>query len=39
MALRCPHCDKGILFEEMTEWTNKERELQRRKFEERSDGK
>ncbi|MDF2631410.1 MAG: hypothetical protein K0Q85_6 [Caproiciproducens sp.] len=35
MVLSCPHCHQGILFEEMTGWTNKERELQRRKFREK----
>jgi hypothetical protein len=34
MVLGCPHCHKGILFEEMTYWVNKERELQRREKEE-----
>ena len=37
MVLSCPHCHSGILFEEMTAWVNKERELQRRKFK-RKDG-
>lgn len=32
MVLSCPHCDEGILFEEMTYWVNKEMELNRRKF-------
>jgi hypothetical protein len=31
MVLSCPHCHEGILFEEMTAWTNKEIELDRRK--------
>jgi hypothetical protein len=35
MVLSCPHCNKGILFEEMTCWINKERELERRKFKEK----
>lgn len=32
MIPSCPHCHKGILFEEFSGFTNKEMELQRRKF-------
>jgi len=32
MIPSCPHCGKGILLDEMNGYTNKERELQRRKF-------
>lgn len=34
----CPHCSKGILLEEMTNFRSKEYELQRRKFETENDG-